>query len=69
VLFIADSTALAVPDHPVLVVDLLDDGKRPFPSAGRKTALMTALYKYSARLTVRRPATEAVGLPAPRRTV
>lgn len=29
-LFIADSTALAAPDHPVLVVDLLDDGKRPF---------------------------------------
>jgi hypothetical protein len=33
VLFIADSTALAAPDHPELVVDLLDDGKRPFPAA------------------------------------
>jgi hypothetical protein len=30
VLFIADSTTLASPDHPVLVVDLLDDGLRPF---------------------------------------
>ncbi len=30
VLFIADSTALTAPDHPVLVVDLLDDGRRPF---------------------------------------
>lgn len=30
VLFIADSTALTGPDHPVLVVDLLDSGKRPF---------------------------------------
>jgi hypothetical protein len=30
VLFIADSTALTAPDHPVLVVDLLDDGNRPF---------------------------------------
>jgi antitoxin MazE6 len=30
VLFIAGSMALAAPDHPVLVVDLLDDGKRPF---------------------------------------
>jgi hypothetical protein len=30
VLFIADSTALTSPDHPVLVVDLLDDGRRPF---------------------------------------
>ncbi len=29
VLFIADSTALTSPDHPVLVVDLLDDGRRP----------------------------------------
>jgi hypothetical protein len=38
-------------------------------SRQRTTALMTALYEYSARLTVRRPATEAVRLPAPRRTV
>jgi hypothetical protein len=30
VLFIADSTALTGPDHPVLVVDLLDDGNCPF---------------------------------------
>ena len=30
VLFIADSTTLTMPDHPVLVVDLLDDGRRPF---------------------------------------
>lgn len=30
VLFIADSSALTSPDHPVLVVDLLDDGRRPF---------------------------------------
>jgi hypothetical protein len=30
VLFIADSTALTAPDHPVLAVDLPDDGKRPF---------------------------------------
>jgi hypothetical protein len=31
VLFIADSTALTLPDHPVLVVDLLDDtGGPPF---------------------------------------
>ena len=30
VLFIADSTALIWPDHPVLVMDLLDDGRRPF---------------------------------------
>ena len=31
VLFIADSTALTSPDHPVLVVDLLDGGgRRPF---------------------------------------
>lgn len=30
VLFIADSTAIAAPDHPVLAMDLLDDGKRPF---------------------------------------
>jgi len=30
VLFIADTTSLTSPDHPVLVVDLLDDGRRPF---------------------------------------
>ena len=30
VLFIADSTALTSPDHPVPVLDLLDDGRRPF---------------------------------------
>jgi hypothetical protein len=30
VLFIADSMALTRPDHPVLVVDLLDDDRRPF---------------------------------------
>jgi len=30
VLFIADSTTLASADHPVLVVDLLDRGLRPF---------------------------------------
>ena len=30
VLFIADSTTFASPDHPVLVVDLLDDSPRPF---------------------------------------
>jgi len=30
VLFIADSTTFASPDHPVLVADLLDDGLRPF---------------------------------------
>lgn len=30
VLFIADSTTLIRPDHPVLVVDLLDDDRRPF---------------------------------------
>jgi hypothetical protein len=30
VLFIADSTTLTRPDHPVLVVDLLDDDRRPF---------------------------------------
>jgi hypothetical protein len=30
VLFIADSTTFASPDHPVLVVDLLDDSVRPF---------------------------------------
>jgi uncharacterized protein DUF6924 len=30
VLFIADSTTFASPDHPVLVVDLLDDSHRPF---------------------------------------
>ena len=29
-LFIADRTTFASPDHPVLVVDLLDDGLRPF---------------------------------------
>ena len=30
VLFIADSTTLASLDHPVLAVELLDDGRRPF---------------------------------------
>ena len=30
VLFIADSTTLTRPDHPVLVVDLLGDDRRPF---------------------------------------
>jgi hypothetical protein len=30
VLFIADRATLASPDHPVLTVDLLDAGKRPF---------------------------------------
>lgn len=30
VLFIADSATLTRPDHPVLVVDLLDDDRRPF---------------------------------------
>jgi hypothetical protein len=30
VLFIADSTTLTSPVHPVLVVDLLEDGRRPF---------------------------------------
>jgi hypothetical protein len=30
VLFIADSTTSASPDHPVLVVDLLDGSRRPF---------------------------------------
>ena len=30
VLFIADSTTLTSPDHPVLVVDLLDDTRHPF---------------------------------------
>ena len=30
VLFLADTTTFASPDHPVLVVDLLDDGLRPF---------------------------------------
>ena len=30
VLFIADSTTLTRPDHPVLVVNLLDDDRRPF---------------------------------------
>src|SRR5262249_30815460 len=30
VLFIADSTTLASPDHPVLVIDLVDDSLRPF---------------------------------------
>jgi hypothetical protein len=30
VLFVADSTTLTRPDHPVLVVDLLDDDRRPF---------------------------------------
>lgn len=29
VLFIADATTLTLPDHPVLVVDLLEDGGRP----------------------------------------
>jgi hypothetical protein len=28
--FIADNTTLSSPDHPVLVVDLLDDRRRPF---------------------------------------
>jgi hypothetical protein len=30
VLFIADSTTLTAADHPILVVDLLDDGNLPF---------------------------------------
>jgi len=30
VLFIADSTTLTSPDHPILVVDLLDSSKPPF---------------------------------------
>jgi hypothetical protein len=30
VLFVADSIALTLPDHQVLVVDLLRDGRRPF---------------------------------------
>jgi hypothetical protein len=29
-LFIADTTTLAWPDHPILVVDLLDSGAPPF---------------------------------------
>jgi hypothetical protein len=30
VLFIADSTTLTAADHPILVVDLFDDGNPPF---------------------------------------
>jgi hypothetical protein len=36
VLFVADATTLSSPDHPILVVDLLDEGLTPFrcvPSA------------------------------------
>jgi hypothetical protein len=41
VLFIADSTTVTHPDHPVLVVDLLDDDRRPLRSSLRNYGAST----------------------------